>query len=350
MPLRVPALPRHHAGPEALTRMQALPEMTDSDAKIPWGAQALWQQLVPLLPGLSIEVVRSSPSTNSALLERARIRPEDWPEDRRDADHARVRRSVESAAFGRREADLQPCLLVAEHQSAGRGRQGRTWKSAPGASLTFSLGLPLTLADWSGLSLAVGVALCDALDPSAGPAKALRLGLKWPNDLWLVDVGGAGRKLGGILIESVAVGTQRLVIIGIGLNVLPFDAADLNSGFAALCELDAAVTAPAVLARVARPLVQALKRFERDGFGAFAERFAQRDLLRGRVVHTTRADLPQGIGRGVSEQGALLVETATGIVTVASGEVSVRLDEPAPGPTPAQTPTPAPAPTSSPTP
>ena len=310
----------------------------DPDATLAWGAQALWQQLVPLLPGLSVEVLRSSPSTNSALLERARV----LPEDRRDAGDAGdvlVRRSVESAAFGRRAADLQPCLLVAEHQSAGRGRQGRTWKSAAGASLTFSLGLPLALADWSGLSLAVGVALCDALDPPAAhetkPASAPRLGLKWPNDLWLVDASingsaGAGRKLGGILIETVAAGTQRLAIIGIGLNVLPFAAGDTNTGFAALRELDAEATAPAALARIALPLVQDLKCFERDGFAAFAARFAARDLLRGRVVRTTRADVPQGIARGVSAQGALLVETPGGTVAVASGEVSVRLDEPAP--------------------
>ena len=316
----------------------------DPDATLAWGAQALWQQLVPLLPGLSVEVLRSSPSTNSALLERARV----LPEDRRDAGDAGdvlVRRSVESAAFGRRAADLQPCLLVAEHQSAGRGRQGRTWKSAPGASLTFSLGLPLALADWSGLSLAVGVALCDALDPRPGPGhgrgpeieSALRLGLKWPNDLWLVDARGsaatgtdAGRKLGGILIETVAAGTQRLAIIGIGLNVLPFAATDTSTGFATLRELDAQATAPAALARIALPLVQALKSFERDGFSAFAARFAARDLLCGRVVRTTRPDVPQGVARGVSAQGALLVEMAGGsTVAVASGEVSVRLDEPA---------------------
>ena len=317
----------------------------EPDAALAWGTQALWQQLVPLLPGLSIEVLRSTPSTNSALLERARV----LPEDRRDAGDAGdvlVRRSVESAAFGRRAADLQPCLLVAEHQSAGRGRQGRTWKSVPGASLTFSLGLPLALADWSGLSLAVGVALCDALDPPAArefeprtqPASAPRLGLKWPNDLWLVDAGGSagagtggGRKLGGILIETVAAGTQRLAIIGIGLNVLPFAATDTSTGFATLRELDAEVSAPAALARIALPLVQALKCFERDGFSAFAARFAARDLLRGRVVRTTRPDVPQGVARGVSAQGALLVETADGrTVAVASGEVSVRLDAPAP--------------------
>ena len=325
MPLRIDALPRHDARAEALTDPpQAARAMTDQDQALPWGADALWQQLVPLLPGLSVEVLHSTPSTNSALLERARV----LPEDRRDGDAVVVRRSVESAAFGRRAADLQPCLLVAEHQSGGRGRQGRSWKSVPGASLTFSLGLPLALADWSGLSLAVGVALCDALDPAPSRAGAPRLGLKWPNDLWLVDAGGAGRKLGGILIETVAAGAQRLAVIGVGLNVLPFAAADLNTGFAALGELDPTATAPAVLARVALPLVQALKLFEREGFGAFMERFAARDLLRGRVLRTTRTDVPQGIGRGVSPQGALLVETPVGIVTVISGEVSVRLDAP----------------------
>ncbi len=327
-------------------------ETPEPDAALAWGAQALWQQLVPLLPGLSVEVLRSTASTNSALLERARVLPEDRRDARDAGDPERagdvlVRRSVESAAFGHRAADLQPCLLVAEHQSAGRGRQGRSWKSVPGASLTFSLGLPLALADWSGLSLAVGVALCDALDPLGARAtqprtepepepestSALRLGLKWPNDLWLLDAGGAGRKLGGILIETVAAGTQRLVIIGVGLNVLPFAAADTSTGFATLRELDAQASAPAALARIALPLVQALKSFERDGFSAFAARFAARDLLRGRVVRTTRPDVAQGVARGVSAQGALLVETADGsTVAVASGEVSVRLDEPAAAP------------------
>ena len=299
-----------------------------------WNVAALWEQLAPLLPGLSIEVLRTVASTNSVLLERASVRPE---ERRGSAGSALVRRSVESAAFGRRAADLQPSLLVAEQQSAGRGRQGRPWQSAAGASLTFSLGVPLAMTDWSGLSLAVGVALCEALDPIASGASP-RLGLKWPNDLWLLDAdanaadGGVGarggRKLGGILIETVAAAAQRLAVIGIGLNVLPFEAtaADLGSGFSAVCELDAAVTAPAVLARVALPLVLALQQFEREGFGAFAARFAARDLLCGRAVTTTHADLPHGIARGVAANGALRVETPAGeIVNVASGEVSVRL-------------------------
>jgi BirA family transcriptional regulator, biotin operon repressor / biotin---[acetyl-CoA-carboxylase] ligase len=303
--------------------------MTDQAPPIPlqWGAEALWQQLEPLLPGLSVEIVHTTRSTNTALLERARAVPDTGP----GSLDAVVRASVESGAFGRRRIDLQPCLLVAEHQTAGRGRQGRAWHSSPGASLTFSLALPLAVEDWSGLSLAVGVALAEALDDA--PPDAPRIGLKWPNDLWLLGEPDSGeeratRKLGGILIETVAAGAQRLAIIGIGLNVQRFEPTEVNTGFAPLHELDATATAPAVLARVALPLVLALKQFEREGFAAFAARFAARDVLLGRQVTTTLAEVPQGIARGVSAQGALLVETDTGLQHVASGEVSVRLARP----------------------
>jgi len=80
---------------------------------------------------------------------------------------------------------------------------------------------------------------------------------------------------------------------------------------------------------VARPLVLALQQFEREGFAGFAQRFAARDILRGRPVRTTLAEVPEGIARGVSPQGALLVQTADGVISVASGEVSVRLAGPA---------------------
>lgn len=298
---------------------------------IHWGAEALRQQLVPLLPGLSIEVVHRTLSTNTTLLERARVAPD----PRADGTDALVRRSVESAAFSRRAVDLQPCLLVAEHQTAGRGRQGRPWQAQAGASLTFSLALPLAAADWSGLSLAVGVALCEALAPRdlAGPPDGPQLALKWPNDLWLMDgpvhSAASGRKLGGILIETVSAGDvagpRRLVVIGIGLNVLAFDAPDARTGFASLDELDPGATAPAVLAQVALPLVQALQQFEREGFAGFAARFAVRDLLCGRTVRTTLPEVPEGIARGVSTQGALRVQSPVGMVEVSSGEVSVRL-------------------------
>jgi len=291
-----------------------------------WGAETLWLQLEPLLPGLSVEVVARSTSTNTALLERARVRVEPATDEL-----VQVRRSVESAAFGRRAADVQPCLLVAEHQTGGRGRMGRVWQSSTGASLTFSLSLPMNPADWSGLSLAVGVALAEALDPQHGTG-APYIGLKWPNDLWLMDAPLEGdsevparRKLGGILIETVMAGSTRLAVVGVGLNVLPQPTDDVSSGYACLQELDAAATAPGVLARVAAPLVKALLEFDAHGFAPFAERFAARDLLRGRAITTTQSNLPGGVARGVSPTGTLLVQTDDGLREVSSGEVSVRL-------------------------
>ncbi len=303
-----------------------------------WGAEALWEQLSPHLPDLSVEVVARIASTNTALLERARV-----ASDAHEVDGpAQVRRSTESQAFGRRAVDLQPCLLVAEHQLAGRGRQGRPWQAVAGSSLTFSLALPLHPPDWSGLSLAVGVTLAEALDPwpAAQPGHTPRILIKWPNDLWLVDAispaaspaasptasPAVGRKLGGILIETVSSGTQRLAVIGVGLNVLPMSigTADASSGFACLHELDARVSAPQVLARVALPLVVALRQFEHSGFAPFAERFAARDLLFGRSVSTTQADAAEGVAQGVTASGALQVLTASGLRALSSGEVSVR--------------------------
>lgn len=301
-----------------------------------WDADALWRALQPALPGLSVEVVARLDSTNTRLLDLAR-----QAGGRRDApvtgpgdlDRDAARRD-ERTPLGRRAADLAPCLLVAEEQTAGRGRLGRGWVSTPGRSLTFSLGLPLAPAQWGGLSLAVGVALAEALEPA--PAAPPRLQLKWPNDLWLRDEAAAagGRKLGGVLIETVAVGQRRMAVIGVGLNVLPgaaaaTPAAPLAHGVACLQELDAAAQAPAVLATVALPLVQAVQRFEREGLAPFLAGFAARDLLRGRRVVISGASALEGVADGVDPQGALRVRSdgapAGACQLVASGEASVRL-------------------------
>ncbi len=297
-----------------------------------WDAEALWQQLQPLLPGLSVEVLARAESTNTVLLERARVLG-----GARDAPISRPG-ELDAAGtggptpLGRRDADVQPCLLVAEQQTRGRGRQGRNWVSSTGASLTFSLALPLAPADWSGLSLAVGLALAEALEPlpaaadTAAPAP--RLQLKWPNDLWIVDdpaVPARGRKLGGILIETVSVGQRRMCVVGVGLNVLPQPVPDFPHGYASLQELHPGIAAPAVLARVAEPLVRALLDFQARGFAPLVDAYARRDLLRGQAVTTTQPDVPAGVADGVDERGALRV-LAGGVHLVVSGEVSVRLD------------------------
>jgi BirA family transcriptional regulator, biotin operon repressor / biotin---[acetyl-CoA-carboxylase] ligase len=282
-----------------------------SVAQLDWQAQALRAALTPLLPGLVVEVAARMESTNSTLVDRMRL--------------------AGAQPQGRRSVDSQPCLLVAEHQTRGRGRLGRAWLSAPGSSLTFSLVLPLAPVDWSGLSLAVGVALAEVLDPVGEVGAAPRLRLKWPNDLWLADPSTAlgGRKLGGILIETVPAHGRRMCVIGVGLNVQPENLGPVTSGYASLAELQAGQTAPQVLSRLATPLVRALQTFEASGFSGFAERFAARDLLAGQWVTTTSADTPEGRVEGVDERGALRLITADGRRSVIhSGEVSVR---PAPG-------------------
>ncbi len=287
--------------------------------RLHWGAEALWQQLEPLLPGLSVEVLAQVDSTNTLLLERAR---------------------QAAPASGHRAANAQPCLLVAEQQTRGRGRQGKVWQSDLGASLTFSLALPLAPGDWSGLSLAVGLALAEALDPLQ-PGQPARLGIKWPNDLLLRDTaapGGIGRKIGGILIETVMAGAQRVAVVGVGLNLRPLPpqagAPDLSWGHACLQEWLAGITAPQALARVAWPLVQALKAFERDGFAPLRAAFDGRDVLAGRAVTTTLPALPQGVADGVDQTGTLWlrVDGPQGVQRhpVASGEVSLRPLSPGP--------------------
>ena len=285
-----------------------------------WDTEALCRQLTPLLPGLRVEVVASIGSTNSELLARAR-----------------------SAGAARPDLAPPPCLLVAEHQTQGRGRQGKPWQSRAGASLTFSIALPLSPVTWSGLSLAVGLALAEALDPPQ-PGQTPRLGIKWPNDLLLRDdpsvgvdggAGPIGRKLGGILIETVQIGDCRLAVVGVGLNLLPQTLAPgapaLSWGQADLQSLRPGLTPASALACVAAPLLRALLDFERAGFAPLRARFAARDLLAGQAVTTTLAGLPGGIADGVDDSGTLWLRLPGGSagsveqrLPVGSGEVSLR--------------------------
>lgn len=277
-----------------------------------WPAEALWEAVAPLLPGFTVEILPSIDSTNTELMRRARA--------------------------GRTE----PTLLAAEEQTAGRGRLGRSWQSGVGAvessaptsplpSLMMSLGLPLAPQDWSGLSLAVGVSVAESLQPvlpAAGTGQPPRIGLKWPNDLWL----SGDRKLGGILVETASfvapqgqhtpAGSQRYVVVGIGINVLPRSGEGMSMPPASLQDVEPGLDAAAALLRIVPPLVGMLQAFEGYGFSPIQARFAQRDVLQGRPV--TLSDGQTGTAHGVAEDGALLVHTAGGMQAVTSSEISVR--------------------------
>ena len=214
-------------------------------------------------------------------------------------------------------------FVLAETQTAGRGRRGRSWLSPPGLNLyvSFLKRFDQGFAAMAGLSLAVGVMAMRALD-DLGIRTA---GLKWPNDVLAGDA-----KLAGILVElSGEYQGPCAAVIGLGLNLrLPEavreQASQPVTDLAALAGGDAPdrnAVAGAMLAR----LVEGLLDFEREGFAAFIDDYARFDLLLGvplRVVGP-REEFT-GIGEGVDARGALRVRTADGLIDIDSAEVSVR--------------------------
>jgi len=214
-----------------------------------------------------------------------------------------------------------PLLLIAEHQTAGRGRAGRSWLSEPGNALTFSLAWRFEggLQRLTGLPLAVGVALAETLAALGQPVQ-----LKWPNDV-LKD----GDKLAGILVETAArTDGATWAVIGIGLNLVMPDAMEQRIGrpVAAVPWL-ARMDRDALMAALLDGLAGALAQFAHGGFAAFAARWnllhawqgeAVTLLDRGEVLHEGRA-------AGVDDAGRLLLDTAQGRVAIVAGDVSLRM-------------------------
>lgn len=223
-------------------------------------------------------------------------------------------------------------VVIADTQTAGRGRLGRTWFSPPGSGLYVSVVLTPGRARVDParatalLTLAAGVAMAEAVETVSG----LRAGLKWPNDLYVER-----RKLGGILAEAVAVpwtGAERTprapmnVVLGYGINVasaaFPQELADRATSLES--ELGRAIDRAALLA---------------ESLAALAHRYA--DLLEGeydvivdlwrsraptgtgaRVSWITQAGPQSGVTMGIDERGALLVRTADRVERIVAGEVT----------------------------
>lgn len=216
--------------------------------------------------------------------------------------------------------DYAVCL--AEQQSAGRGRRGRTWQSPPLCNVYMSVlkRFDRGMGSLAGLSLAVGVAVARALE-SLG---AQGLGLKWPNDV-LAPAG----KLAGILVE---LGGEFLgpchAVIGIGVNLYlpPGVRAAIDQPAADLAGLCTPLPARnAVVAALLRELVEVLDLFAAQGFAPLREAFEQRDLLRGgELTLSDGVGSRVGIGAGVDARGALLLRQGDTIAAFDSAEVTVR--------------------------
>ena len=234
------------------------------------------------VPGLSVEVVEESPSTNALVAGRAR------------------------------EGAPEGLVVVTEHQTAGRGRLDRAWTTPARSALTFSLLLrPRVPAEqWPWLPLLTGHAVAGALRSHAFPA-----GVKWPNDVLVDD-----RKVAGILVERVETPTGPAAVLGIGLNVrLPADLLPVPTATSLLVEAEErGVDLPArgpLLVTLLQTLRGAYDDWQ-EGGDAAADRlraaYADACVTLGRQVRVELpgADALVGAAVGVDRHGRLLVEPA----------------------------------------
>ncbi len=215
-------------------------------------------------------------------------------------------------------------VVVTDRQTAGRGSRGRHWMASPEASLTFSVlwGFAGGLERLSGLSLAVGVAVVQALE-NCGASGVM---LKWPNDILYGHA-----KLGGILVELHAEPESAMAVIGIGLNLrLPESIGEPSVAALPAAALEQIVgTVPerhVLFARLLVELARAFDRFAAGGFAALRDDWHVRHAWQDRPVRLLREGRveKEGVCAGADADGALLVRTADGLERCLSGDVSLR--------------------------
>ena len=216
-------------------------------------------------------------------------------------------------------------IAIADHQTAGRGRGGKRWLSAPGSSLCLSIAHTFRdrPANLSALTLAVGVAAVRALR-GTGVDDVM---LKWPNDIVARD-----GKLGGMLAEShhrSEPGAAVVIGIGVNLELPPQVLANVDAGWAQSpvdlnSILGRSVSRESLAAAMIDHIVAALPAFEMQGFGAFADTWRSYDWLRGRAIAVEHsAGTERGPACGLDSEGAQLVRDAARTMRVISGSIRV---------------------------
>jgi BirA family biotin operon repressor/biotin-[acetyl-CoA-carboxylase] ligase len=223
------------------------------------------------------------------------------------------------AARGARHGEV----VIAEQQSAGRGRMGRRWHSPPGVNFygTFILRPEIPVAQAAILSLTAGVAVAEAMESVAGGIVAL----KWPNDVWL-----GGRKAGGIIAEAVTDPRQRLacVLLGIGINLnlpkeqIPEDLRDKATSVLAATgkTCDRSTFAAKLFSRLDTRYMETLS----AGFAAIRPVWERYSALTGRRVTVVDGqNRLHGTVLGIGPDGVLLIESEGRTIPVLTGDVSI---------------------------
>ncbi|CAN5554969.1 biotin--[acetyl-CoA-carboxylase] ligase [soil metagenome] len=262
---------------------------TDSAARPPLDKSRLAAPTPELMPDLTVELVDSLPSTNAAVIARAQAGAPDG------------------------------LVIVADHQSAGRGRLDRTWETPPGTAVTFSMLLrpQSPTRAWPWLPLLTGYAVDKALK-----ARGLAAGVKWPNDVLIGDL-----KVAGVLVERIDTPTGPAAVVGVGINVgLSADELPVPTATSLEIELGEPVDRTEVLIEVLNAIREAFAAWEAGGDlngMRLAESYAAACTTVGRQV---RVDLPDGsalhgLAVEIDPAGQLVVEADGVRHPVAAGDV-----------------------------
>lgn len=236
----------------------------------------------------------------------------------------------DDAKAGAKAGAPHGAVWLAETQTKGRGRHGRSWAASAGESLLFSVVLRLGCppAAVPPLSLACGLAVRDAIAAALGRG-APRVMVKWPNDVVIAEADGSWKKAAGILVESSLVGMKvEHVVVGVGVNVhvraFPEELAPIATSLALALPAGAeALDRATLLADILARLDHDVEHVAHRGLGIVQGRLAEHDALVGRAVE---ADEVTGLASGIAADGRLLVRTEAGeTVKLASGEVKLRL-------------------------
>ena len=235
---------------------------------------------------------------------------------------------------------IDPVARIAHHQTAGKGRAGRSWLAMPNDSISFSLAYPFqrSPAELSGLSLLVGLAaisgIAQACNLNENALYQSGLRLKWPNDLLLNNA-----KLGGILIEGgqAKPGDPTWMIIGIGMNLR--NAQDFETNLAKQATQQVSALDQLIPQTLSIPdveflwlkLIESLERhlshFDRQGFSEYQNQWERWDAFRDQkvVISGTNKEPIHGVAKGIDHNGVLLLQQDTHIIPIHAGDVSLRI-------------------------
>jgi BirA family biotin operon repressor/biotin-[acetyl-CoA-carboxylase] ligase len=230
--------------------------------------------------------------------------------------------STNSALHRIAPGEQHAAVILAEHQTGGRGRRGRQWHSPYARNIYFSMGWKFenALSELGCLSLVVALATAQALSRAGLEGHTV----KWPNDL-LLD----GRKLCGCLVEVQGDSQGPCnAVVGVGINVhMPVSSltADIDQPWTDVHSRLPACSRNYLAGLLLEELIKALDLYAEQGFTPFRQHWAQMDGLLGQHIEVFAADkVLRGTAGGISESGALLLKTDDGTLSLYSGEVSLR--------------------------